>query len=58
MKTKFQMTTEDAQIAAAALLHNFILATRNTKDFLHRDQLELQNLWSLEFQIVQLEPVC
>lgn len=44
----FQMTTEDAQIAAVALSHNFILATRNTKDFLHIDDLELQNPWRSE----------
>lgn len=42
------MTTEDAQIAAVALSHGFILATRNTKDFLHIDNMELQNPWSLE----------
>lgn len=44
----FQMTTEDAQIAAVALSNGFVLATRNTKDFLHIDDMELQNPWSLE----------
>ena len=42
----FQMTTEDAQIAAIALSHGFILATRNTKDFIHINELLLQNPWN------------
>jgi len=41
----FQMTTEDAQIAATALSHGLALATRNTKDFLHIDKLLLLNPW-------------
>jgi len=44
----FQMTTEDAQIAAVALSHGFVLGTRNTKDFLHIDNMGLQNPWSSE----------
>ncbi len=42
----FQMTTEDAQIAAIALSQGCSLATRNIKDFIHIDGLELQNPWS------------
>ena len=41
----FQMTTEDAQIAAIALSHGYPLATRNTKDFMHIDGLPLYNPW-------------
>lgn len=41
----FQITTEDAQVAAISLSHGFVLATRNTKDFLHIDGLVLQNPW-------------
>jgi hypothetical protein len=42
------MTTEDAQVAAVALSHGFILGTRNTKDFLYIDNMGLQNPWSSE----------
>ena len=42
------MTTEDAQIAAIAKYHNYALATRNTKDFLHISGLNLCNPWSVE----------
>jgi predicted nucleic acid-binding protein len=44
-KTGQPMTTEDAQIAAIALSHDYSLATRNTKDFLHIDTLTLFNPW-------------
>ena len=46
-RSGFLMTTEDAQIAAIALSHNLPLATRNTKDFLHIDGLELYNPWTV-----------
>jgi predicted nucleic acid-binding protein len=39
------ITTEDALIAAIALTHSYPLATRNTKDFLHIDGLNLYNPW-------------
>lgn len=39
------MTTEDAQIAAIALRHQLVLATRNTKDFLNIPGLQLVNPW-------------
>jgi len=42
----FSMTTEDAQIAAIALNCKLSLATRNTKDFLHIEGLNLSNPWS------------
>ena len=42
----FQMTTEDAQIAAIVLSHGYALATRNTRDFMHIDGLVLQNPWN------------
>lgn len=38
-------STEDAQIAAIALRHNLILATRNTKDFVGIAGLDLLNPW-------------
>ena len=38
--------TEDAQIAATAILHRLPLATRNTKDFLHIPKLTLINPWA------------
>lgn len=41
----FSVTTEDAQIAAIALAHNYHLATRNTKDFMHIEGLVLHNPW-------------
>ncbi len=39
------ISTEDAQIAAIALRHGFALVTRNTKDFLNVDGLDLINPW-------------
>ena len=42
----FSMTTEDAQIAAIALNSKLSLATRNTKDFLHIEGLNLSNPWA------------
>lgn len=42
----FSMTTEDAQIAAIALNCKLSLATRNTKDFLHIEGLNLSNPWA------------
>ena len=39
------ITVEDAQIAAIAMAANLELATRNTKDFLGIDGLELINPW-------------
>jgi hypothetical protein len=44
----FSSTTEDAQIAAIAICCNYALATRNTKDFLHIDGLNLCNPWLVE----------
>lgn len=45
-RSGFSITTEDAQIAAIALSHKLPLATRNTKDFLHIDELTLYNPWN------------
>ena len=39
------ITTEDAQIAAVALSHNYGLATRNVRDFQHIEGLLLHNPW-------------
>jgi len=39
------ITTEDAQIAAIALIANLTLVTRNTKDFLEINGLKLVNPW-------------
>jgi toxin FitB len=39
------MSVEDAQIAAIALAHRMILATRNTADFELIDGLEVVNPW-------------
>lgn len=39
------ISTEDAQIAAIAMEHNYPLATRNIKDFLHINSLKLYNPW-------------
>lgn len=39
------ISTEDAQIAAIAILHHLPLVTRNTKDFLHIKKLQLLNPW-------------
>ena len=44
-RSGFPMTTEDAQIAAIALVHGYPLATRNIPDFLHIDGLTLYNPW-------------
>ena len=41
------ISTEDAQIAAIALVHRMKLATRNTKDFQYIDGLTLMNPWGL-----------
>ena len=41
------ITVEDAQIAAIALAHGLILATRNTRDFEEIEGLSLLNPWSL-----------
>ena len=40
------VSVEDAQIAAIALTHNMLLATRNTKDFEGIDGLRIINPWS------------
>ena len=40
------ITTEDAQIAAIAMRHNFILATRNRRDFEGIDALGLLDPWT------------
>ncbi len=40
------ISTEDAQIAAIALRHEFALATRNTKDFINIVGLTLLDPWS------------
>ena len=40
------ISTEDAQIAAIALVHRMRLATRNTRDFEGIDGLELINPWN------------
>ena len=47
-RSGFSSTTEDAQIAAIAISCNYALATRNTKDFLHIDGLNLCNPWLIE----------
>lgn len=39
------ISTENALIAAIALVHSYPLATRNTKDFLHIKGLTLYNPW-------------
>ena len=39
------ISTEDAQIAAIAILHNLPLVTRNTKDFLLIENLQLIDPW-------------
>ena len=39
------ISTEDAQIAAIALVHRMQLATRNTRDFEGIEALELVNPW-------------
>ena len=39
------ISTEDAQIAAIALVHRMKLATRNSRDFEGIDGLELVNPW-------------
>jgi len=42
------VSTEDAQIAAIALVHRMKLATRNTRDFEGIDGLEVINPWEDE----------
>lgn len=44
-RSGFSITTEDAQIAAIALNRKLPLATRNTKDFLHIEDIMLYNPW-------------
>ena len=39
------ISTEDAQIAAIAMTHGYPLATRNARDFLHIDGLNLLKPW-------------
>lgn len=39
------ISTEDALIAAIAIQHQMPLVTRNTKDFVHIEQLKLVNPW-------------
>lgn len=39
------ISTEDALIAAIAIRHQMPLVTRNTKDFVHIEQLKLVNPW-------------
>ena len=41
----FTATTEDAQIASIALSCGFALATRNTRDFMYIDGVQLYNPW-------------
>lgn len=43
------ISVEDAQIAAIALRHGFVLATRNVKDFLEIESLQVIDPW-LMFQ--------
>ena len=47
-RSGFTSTTEDTQVAAIAISGNYVLATRNTKDFLHIDGLNLCNPWLVE----------
>ena len=42
------ITVEDAQIAAIAITADIVLATRNTKDFLDIEGLELVNPWEAD----------
>jgi len=42
------ISVEDAQISAIALTHGMVLATRNTKDFVFVEGLELINPWEQE----------
>lgn len=44
-KTGMPISTEDAQIAAIALRHGLVLATRNTKDFRKISELVLLDPW-------------
>ncbi len=45
------ITVEDAEIAAIALNHDCLLATRNTRDFVSIDGLRLLNPWDPESDI-------
>lgn len=45
------ITVEDAEIAAIALKHDCLLATRNTRDFVSIDGLRLLNPWDPESDI-------
>ena len=40
------ISTEDAQIAAIAICHQLPLATRNIRDFVQIEKLELRNPWA------------
>ena len=48
-KIGMPISTEDAQIAAIALRHNLALVTRNTKDFLNIDGLDLIDPWERHY---------
>lgn len=43
VRKKYSMKLPDAVIAATAIIHNLILATRNTKDFEKIVELEIYN---------------
>lgn len=47
-KVGMPISTEDAQIAAIALCHGLVLATRNTKDFRKISELVLLDPWAEE----------
>lgn len=43
------ISVEDAQIAAIALRHDLVLATRNVKDFLGIERMEIVDPWLFSF---------
>ena len=46
-RVKRTLPSLDSQIAATALLHNMILVTKNTKDFIDIEGIDLLNPWEL-----------
>jgi len=48
IRRKFNLKTPDAIIGATALVNNFILVTRNTKDFNRIDGLEIYNPFEIK----------